>query len=497
MGIDQSSLQQFDLLIRSGKGNEVRHQLKRLDLKGVADNHRRDLADICRRVGMPNTGLKILTPLLKSVSRPEALPQEMQLIYGILMIDIGVTSVGASLLARLDHRKVPKALLYQAIGHFHRWENSMAAPLLREYVVASEISDYERVIGRLNLAAALVGLGQFSEAEEILNSLITEAREKSHQLVLGSSLELLGQIKCMMRDFAHARSLLFESVEVLKSTFVLPALWARKWLAIVEMFENGDDGPLKKIRVEALERSDFETVRDCDLFTASISKDQQLVNYIYFGTSFFGYRKRMKFILGDSLTSKVPHSFRISREQNPVFELDLFSGKFLRTSKSQGSNSALEFASQSHELMVLLASDAYRPIRVGSIFMHLFPGELFDPTTSPSRVYMAVNRLRKLAADRDLSFQISQVKGQFRLVTKGISLFYDHSLVLDDFVDLTFERIRNKFSDNGFCTKDIETEFRLDLRAAQRRIKKYRQLGLIESHGAGRNSRYYLSHRSA
>ncbi len=55
--------------------------------------------------------------------------------------------------------------LLRAFIGMAKWDYSDALSHLRKYVVSTELTDYQRSVGELNLSAALLSLGQYEEAE--------------------------------------------------------------------------------------------------------------------------------------------------------------------------------------------------------------------------------------------------------------------------------------------------------------------------------------------
>ena len=67
--------------------------------------------------------------------------------------------------------------------------------------------------------------------------------------------------------------------------------------------------------------------------------------------------------------------------------------------------------------------DLYRPLRMGTIFSHLFPNEHFSVNHSPNRIYQAIWRLRNEFKTLCLPFEISETNGNYKLyLDKGFQM---------------------------------------------------------------------------
>jgi hypothetical protein len=79
--------------------------------------------------------------------------------------------------------------------------------------------------------------------------------------------------------------------------------------------------------------------------------------------------------------------------------------------------SVLPPGSRCHHLIEVLLRDFYRPLKMGEIFVELFPGEYFDIFSSPNRVHQLLFRTRDWIAQQNLPLEINELAGGYSLKT--------------------------------------------------------------------------------
>jgi hypothetical protein len=159
--------------------------------------------------------------------------------------------------------------------------------------------------------------------------------------------------------------------------------------------------------------------------------DETQYGFLYFGSPQAGFRERIKreirfrseateFILGD--------------KQAPCLDVVI------------GNHSSLKVGKKVHQLLVLLTRDFYRPTSLGNLFSHLYPGEVFSLSTSPTRVHQVVNRSRRWLMENDIPIQLTFEDGGLRATLAGpISLRVPLHHRIPDTNSANIERIQRIF----------------------------------------------------
>ena len=84
-------------------------------------------------------------------------PSDQELIeYAGSLIEVGCLQEAFGYLERVDTKKFPEALLIRSFGLFANWDYVHAIPLLEQYIDNSKISDYQKLVGKINLAASMI-----------------------------------------------------------------------------------------------------------------------------------------------------------------------------------------------------------------------------------------------------------------------------------------------------------------------------------------------------
>lgn len=405
-------LAQCDKDIRAGRIGKAAKLLHQLNTSQVGREWKLPLAKMCRRSGQIGVGLRLLTPLVLSQAHKllsTATDEEMAE-YAVLLQRHGSVGEALRLLERIPAEKVPESLLFRAFCHFNSWRYQAAIPLLERYLSSID-QDYPRLVGHVNLAAALAMCRMHDRALATLAKALEEARRGEHRRLEANCLELRAQVFIQMGMFAKAREDLELGVRLLDSASVHDTMFLSKWAAVIEAETSRNIAPLERMREEASSRRLWETVREADLQILKVEFDTVLHEKLVFGTPFESYRERVAIETGVNLL--VQHTV-IGDGQVPC--LDVFSGDF------QG-GADLKPGSKNHQLIEILSRDLYRPAKVGGLFAGLFPGEYFDIFSSPDRVHQILRRTRAWLKKSKTPLAIEEWQGFYSMkVQKGMAL---------------------------------------------------------------------------
>ncbi len=364
--------------IRAGRVDLVSKRLAGLNTAQVPRSLRLPFANLARRTGLIAMGLKILRP----VAHPEngrlldgASAQELAE-YGVLLQKSGAIQEA---LWTLDHVRVeqaPDALLYRGFCHFSRWEYAQAADILQKYV-SMERRVYQRLVGSVNRAAALIVLERWEDAEAIIQEIFQFSLEGGYKRLQANGLELRAQIQVHRAQYEGARSDLTEAASILAAGHALDQLWIKKWIAILDSLQFKDTGPIELFRQQAIQRRNWESVREADHYLLKVRFDQKLFDKLLFGSPFTFFRWK--------LIEEHPNkhsSFYVHGSDNGIV-LDLQTG-------CGNGGKAENPPRKVHHVLAAVARDFYRPIGIGGLFAELFPGEHFD-ISPPSIAFISLS----------------------------------------------------------------------------------------------------------
>ena len=478
--IDYSALvKTCDAEIREGKISAAAAKLRVLNVARIPSKWRLPLANLCRRARVVSQGLRLLAPIVrdgKTGSRPGGTPQEIAE-YAMLLEKIGGLHEALGLLGSISGPAVPEALFARSACLIGQWEYGEAIGYLKSYVAIAP-NDYLKLVGQLNLGAALVAVGNAAEAESVLNQAMEASRTQKLSRVFANCLTLRAQLLIQTRDHARAVEDLNEASRILGLSGTLDQLYTRKWLAIIEAGDKRSIEPLKDVRAEALARGDWATVREAELHGLSIEFDEKVANRLYFGTPQPAYRRRMSELL--NWTPKTS-SFKFGSGPAVLAVSD---------AQIEGLDVSMEAGRQVHRVVCALFRDLYAPSRTGTLFAAIFADEYFDADSSPVRIRKAIWRARRWIEETGLPLEIAEEGGAYTAnLNDGLA------------VELTAE-VKPKSSNEDLLSKlalvpgqtfrapDAAKKLGLSKSSFHRFTQWAIEAGALEKEGSGTSTRY-------
>lgn len=438
-------------------------------------------AQIARRANRINTGLRLLSPLIQAESEGLPGPTASEAAeYAVLLQRAGSVTEALTRLSKIDPREAPETLLYRAFCHFTRWDYGTARPLLEAYVAHSGLSDYQRFIGRVNLAAVHVTLQATDEAGELLKSLLEESARRSYTRLHSNALELSAQVSIQRGEWRRAERDLDEAANLLSAgTGSLDSLFVRKWKSIATSLETGDPGPLKSFRAEALSARHWESVREADLYLLRAEPNESAFQRLWAGTPYPEYRERIVAAAHDRWA--LPSHYSIGTGNR---HLDLTLGE-------ENGVALFGSAKRPHALLLALFSDFYRPRRLGTLFADLFPDERYDVEGSPNRVHQILLRTREILSDRELPLRLSESDGDYHFeLGAGLRVELPLTPAPEHPQDVTIVKLERHYADREFSAKEARESLGVPMTSFGRVLDVALKTGRLEKVGAGPRTRY-------
>jgi Tfp pilus assembly protein PilF len=406
---------QLEVLFREGQVASVRSMLRKVNVKKVPRTHLVDFAALARRAQMPRLSLQLLSKVVTNTLPGQEAPTALEIAtYGMSLVKLGAFEEAEGLLKRAVEKKSSEALLYMAFTYIHQWNYATAAQWLREYLKQPELSPYQEMTGKLNLASCYVYQGKFQSAHKLLAELRSTSHAREWRMIEVGAFELSTIAAISEQNFELGDKYLKQAVEA-SSTRGIDDLFLRKWEAVASLMKDGPNHvnlkQLSQVRASALTAGHWETVRDCDRYAGIAQRNIELVSKVYFGTPFSSYRKRLQELTSDWLVRPEFYLWSISEHQEgPV--LDLKNGLL-------DGQTVLSIGSKPHLLLLALASDVYRPHLPGYLHARVYTGEVYDPESSWIRLFRLVERTRIILSKIGLPLKIDLKSGEFRLHATG------------------------------------------------------------------------------
>lgn len=469
--------------LRAGNLQEVARQLSALKPAQVPRDWRRPLASLCRRSNLLTMGLKLLSPIVRSADKGALLrPQATEVAeYGALLYRLGAIPEAVRLLETVDVREAPEALLYQAFCYFNQWEYAEALPLLETYLLAP-LSRYARLVGCVNICAALVGTRRWEAARELLNANIAFTHHEGYWRLNSNCLELSAQVYLHQGLFDKAHKDLKEAERLLKDNQSNDLLYVHKWQAILNAHQSGSSGAIFKFAAQAARRQEWESVREADLFALKIDFDEARFEYLIFGTPFVPYREKIMHELGH----KPAKASYILGGGAP--------GRILDLNPAAVGQDSFKPSVGIHRVVEVLARDFYRPMSLGGFFSAMFPGEYFDIYSSPARLHQLLRRTRAWLRENEIPARIQSTKAGYRLHVDGDFGFrvpYERTRL--SHYELQWKNLTAHFRGaNFFTANEARTRLGLPPTSFKRLMKWAMEKSLVERRGGGSNVIYRI-----
>jgi tetratricopeptide (TPR) repeat protein len=477
-------LQDCESDVRSGRADLAAKRLRQLNPKNVPPESHHRVASLCRRIGLVSLGMKFLTPKTlndRAIWLREASPQEIAE-YAVLLQRIGSVNEAMTILETLDGESQPEALLYRTYCHVNRWEYSESIPLLERYVTVVK-DQYKNLIGRVNLAAALVATDQLEPSIKLLRQLLEENSRGGFQRLHANCCEMLAKVAISQNDFKGAKEYVDAAKSVLGSQKTVDELFVRKSEAIIAAMTQGSLKPLEDFRAQAAKRGEWESVREVDFFSLKLRFSESDYRYLAFGTPFQSYRARLLREFG-----KVAYADWYVLGNGEKLCMDVMSG-----CGNEG-RPMLEIGSKVHQSVEILLRDFYRPLPLGSLHAELFPGEHFNIFSSPDRVHQVLRRTRLWAKKANFPVAINQDHRGYSLKLNGSAAFvvpFDREAV--DWQQIQMRKFRRFASaDRIYGASEIRRALELTTNPFKRFTAQAVRDGVLERVGSGSATAYRL-----
>lgn len=487
MRIDLNSLlNQAEECIISGQIREAGELLKRLRSKQIPRKDVCRAAQLYRRVGWVEQGLRLLMPIVRPKANliQSASPEE-RAEFAVGLQFAGSLEEARQILNGISESEVPEVLLYKAIFRFPEWDYAQAIPDLNRLIQISPPDSYLEQVARLNLAAALVVEEKFADAEPILDDLTRKTAERGQYLLHCNSLEISAQAAIFSGDFSRAEQLLTKAESVLTGIKTFDRLWLIKWRAILQAMLNEDPLLLRSARVEADRRLHWETSRELDFVACKIRPNESLLLKLYFGSRAVAYRKRLE------RHFHLPDLNRVYVGRNGEFQA-AEPQKFVRC--FQDLQDELSPGDLPHLLLIQLLSDTYSGARSGEIHSRLFPKQFFNPYTSLDRVHHVVQRLREMLTMQIPGLTLRSDGGFYRLDFSALEtpIEIPREWPPPTALNVKLHALRERLNRDQFDSKDVQSAFELSRSAANRLIASWREADIVGRHGFANPPRYKL-----
>jgi tetratricopeptide (TPR) repeat protein len=407
----QKQIEIIEDLTRARQFTKAREYFSELNRSELNRSLFAPYASLAWRLGDADAGLRLLSSLMKyhpslrvSVSEREVAEYANCLTY------VGCTQEALALLGQSNDSW---ALQAKAFAHIAQWEYQEAHEQLTQILPTNQLPEYSLLVCKVNLAACLVFMERWSEAQTLIENLfLSKSGHMGSRLAINLK-GLLLQISVMSKDWSEANQIIRE-LEL--SEFGTPDLFViEKWKAIASARQDYTNTmELFQVRTKALAQGRWETVRDCDYHIATITKNTIFFHRVYFATPYQSFRE--KITKNFNSASSLPESFDywiMPKELEPTLK----SAPNLEINLSRGEigDVQMKVGQSEHSTLIQFTHDLYKPLSIGSLFYGLYPTEKFDPFTSPNRIHQCIKALRSFFDRNQIPIGIIEENGRYSL----------------------------------------------------------------------------------
>ncbi len=481
--------------IRAGNREQARAILTCLKGEAIPRARASSFATLARRAGLLPLALKIMLPFIRpAVPLDKEASDEEKATYAIILLGIGASTEALEILATGNPQN-SEINLALAFTHINRWDYVAAVRFLRNYLSIDGMIPYQRMVARVNLAASYVALGDVHEGKPLLEQIMVATAENHWHLLHKNALELSAQLALQEQDWVRANQLLERAALSAGNGFNLEDFFVRKWKAVMAVLRG--DSPaqalaeLNLVREVALQNGHWETVRDCDFHRALATKDEALLSRVYFGTPYESFRNRITKHSAGWFNPPASFVWEMSGEKaSRIFDL--------RTGEESGSDVRVKPGKGLHQALSVLTSDFYKPFVIGSLHSSLFPGEHFNPISSPRRVSFLIHRVREWLSESNIPVVINAGKEGYRIEAEAPYAFLmgAASAPVDSgepaHYQIMFEKLKSRWPDGAFGAADAAEHLGVSMRTARYFVKWALEGKKLKRLGSGRSTQYRM-----
>lgn len=391
---------------------EVLAALKKINKNQINLEALVEFADLALRNNDFNLSLKFLYSQMRENTDEIIYHEKLLTTYATALIGVGANAEAKTILQKIKNN--PATLLSHAFLLFSEWDYTSSIPLIVKYM-KQQTDPYKKIVGQINLVAAYIGSGEMNKGEQELTLMRKElASFPEAKILLGNSWEIQSQLDIYRGNYTQALESLQTSANILGDNLNRYLLYVNKWKAVANLSINPKQPKaienLQKIKQQAFQIRNWETVRDCDFHLARLTNNESLLSRILCGTPYRGYRSRIDKLYNLKIKSDKSFIYCPMAQdlESKTIDLDL-----------QELPKSIQNKSTTKSLLKILTSDIYKPPRVGVVFHALYPEEYFNPFTSPSRVRNSILRFNAQMNDVNKAFQIKIIKGDVLLFSKN------------------------------------------------------------------------------
>ena len=480
MGQDlQTLLSEIEELLRRGAAAEARKLLSAPSIRKANRDELVRVSALARRAGLADLALRLLRPFViegRSV-RAKPLPSEIAS-YAMSLASVGAVREASDLLRPLAKDATPEVQLFSGLVSIHQWEYKAAAAFFERYLGLSGTTPYQKKVAELNLLSCYSFSGETKKLLARAESLVRELCENRWWILARDAELLRAQAYIQNENWDAAGGALGKAGEI-AAEGKLDDFFRRKWQWALALAMNGPSIETRAdaLREEASRRGLWEAVRDFDARWALAVKDQELAQRVYFGSPYPSYRRRLAASAGSWLSLPKIYEHRLG--------------------SASGESALVDLNEAGEELAVrvlrAMTKDFYHPMRIGALFSEIYPGEFFNPDSSPGRVRTALTRTRQWLERHDIPLSLNGDKNGYWVTADRacrVLVSTDYGPIGMEKVYAPIEKLRAKWPHHAFSTEAAADVLSFSPRKTRRLLLVGTEEKILLRIGTGRGTQF-------
>jgi hypothetical protein len=492
----QALNEKLEFWTRTGKRSLVIEAFKKTNFSKLSLTEKITLGKIANRNHLYTIALKILFRQKQEFDeRKEIAPEDFITTYAASLLGLGAAEEAQELLKKIQHH--PQALLSYAISFFSSWNYEASLPLLKKYLKL-QTDPYMSLVGRINLIAASIGLGDYVGGQAQLRDLIADLKDNPKASVLyGNCWEIQAQIDIESKEYEKALQSLETSKLIFKDQLTRYLLYVNKWEAVAKLALNPESDFNQKRLIEIISQAkslrNWETIRDSEFQFAKYTGNYELIQKNLLGTPFKGYHQRIEKLYNIHLDKDFHYAY------SPENYLSLNTISSIALLEKNDFHEDNLGSSTGVRILNLLLKDFYKPARSGVVHHFLNPETYYNPFSSAHNIRNHIYRFNKSCSANEIPVSIYINHGDIFLKLsndKAISISAK-TRTYKSGKEWSLDQISTHFKGTTFSAAQVAERLKISKRQANYLIKQALMENKLTKINAGRSSLYRKKKKGA
>ena len=417
----QKTLEKIEDLISHGSVSSAREPIIELCRRKIPRLHLARLAGLARRAYLPEKSVRLLHPIVRPAgTRKHDVPASdlEKAEYAAALTAVGASRESLAILASLDSKKLDLVPLFQGFSYVREWDLEKAIVSFEQVIALPGSRKLLRLRARVELAGLLIECEQYDRAYGLCEELLSLSSPDQFRTIHKETFWNLTHLFARKKEWGKANGYLLKLEELDRDEKdPLLQLIIRKWRALIQLAANNKDTraleELRTVRELLRQERRWEDVRSCHFYDAVFRRRDDLLVHLYVGTPYPLFRERVLRELNGRM--KIPEDYLwqvtspggAGKGERVLF--DVATGSNSQTGATFKDGEAIQ------RLLQILCFDFYKPLQLSALHERLYPGQYFNPASSPDRVHQCVKRLRTWLQKNRIPLLIHEDMSFYRL----------------------------------------------------------------------------------